>query len=75
MRWENVLAFKISLRETFLKSVSLTVMKKKWWKCCNADFTSDWDPLTCGLSKGVLKRRFLYIGLTKSLTVFSFENT
>ena len=48
--------------------------EKIWWKCSHADFTTVWDPLTCWLSNGVLKRCFLEIALTKSLTVCNFWN-
>ena len=46
-----------------------------FWKCCRADFSSVWDPLTCWLSKGVLKRGVLDIYLTTSLEVSNFGNT
>ena len=49
--------------------------KKKWYKCCHADLTSVWDPLTCWLSKEVLKRHFQESAPTKSSTVCSFRNT
>ena len=48
--------------------------EKIWWKCSHADFTRVWDPLTCWLSKGVLKQCFLESNLTKSFTVCKFRN-
>ena len=48
--------------------------EKIWWKCSHIDFTSVWEPSTCWLSKGVLRRCFLEIGLTKSLAVCNFRN-
>ena len=44
-------------------------------KGSHADVTSFWDPLTCSLSKDVLKRLFLESGRTKSVTVCKFGNT
>ena len=43
--------------------------EKIWWKCSNVDFTMVWGPLTCWLSRRVLKQCFLENGLTKSFTV------
>ena len=43
-------------------------------KCSHADFTSVGDPLTCWLSKEVLRRRFFESLLTKLLTVCKFGN-
>ena len=48
--------------------------EKIGWKCSLADFTNVWDPSTCWLSRGVLKRCFLKSGLTKSFTVCNFRN-
>ena len=47
--------------------------EKLWWKCPHADSTTVWGFLTCWASKGVLKRSFLEIGLTKSLTLCYFR--
>ena len=49
--------------------------KKIWQMCCHVDFTSVWDPLTCWLSKSVLKRRFLNNYLSTSFVLNNFENT
>ena len=49
--------------------------QKIWSKYSLADFTIVCHPLTCWISKEVLKRRFLESGLTKSLTVFNFRNS
>ena len=43
-------------------------------KCSRSDFTRVWEPLTCWLSKGVLKQCFLESNLTKSFTVCKFRN-
>ena len=48
--------------------------EKIWWKCPHADFAKVWDPLTCWLSRGVLKRYFLESCLTKSFIVCNFRN-
>ena len=44
------------------------------WKYSHADFIQVWDPLTCSLSRGVLKRCFLESGLSKSFIVSNFRN-
>ena len=48
--------------------------EKRWWNSPHMDFTRVWDPWTCWVSNGVLKRCFLESGLTKSLTVCNFRN-
>ena len=48
--------------------------EKMWWKCCHGNFTNIWNPLTCWLWKGVLKRYFLESGINKSFTVCNFRN-
>ena len=48
--------------------------EKIWRTCSHEDYTRVWDPLTCGLSKGVLERLLLESGLTKSFTVCNFRN-
>ena len=71
--YQATLTFRISLREVYSKAGSPRVMKKIM-KCSPEDFTRGSDNLTCSLSKGVLKRCFSEIGLTKSLTVWNFGN-
>ena len=44
------------------------------WKCSHSDFARVWDPLTCWLSKGVLKQCFLESNLTKFFTACKFRN-
>ena len=51
-----------------------------WWRIVTKTLTcishaSVWDPLTCLLSKGVLKRGLLDICLTPSLEVYNFGST
>ena len=48
--------------------------EKIWSKCSHAPFSRVYEPLTCWISKGVLKRCFLESGLNKSLTVCNFRN-
>ena len=55
--------------------ISLQNHRKIWKKYSHTDFRSVWDPLTCWLSKDLLKRRFWDGILTKSLTVCNFGNT
>ena len=43
-------------------------------KSSHEDFRRVWDPLTCGRSKGALKRCFFESRLTKSFTVCNFRN-
>ena len=45
-----------------------------WWKCSHEHFTRVLDPLTCWLSKSVLERCFLEIGLTKFFTFCNIWN-
>ena len=42
------------------------------WKCCRADFSSVWNPLTRWLRKGVLKQEFAFIQVT---TFFEMNNS
>ena len=71
--YKRHLRFNISLREIFFKSNS-TEWWKMWWKCSDANFTRIWDPLTCWLSKGVVKECFLESNVTKSFTAHKFRN-
>ena len=71
--YEKLLRFNISLREIFLKSSSLRVIKNMM-KVLSYRFIRVWDLLTCWLSKGILKRCFLESGLRTSFTACNFRN-
>ena len=47
---------------------------KIWWKCSHTPFARVWDPSTCWLWNGVLKRCFFESVLNKSFTVCNFRN-
>ena len=49
-------------------------MRKKWKECSHAPLGRAWNPLTCWLTKGVLKGCFLETALTRSFTVWNFRN-
>ena len=71
--YETTLRFNISLRDVDPKERSLRVMKNIM-KFSHAYFKSGWNPLTCWLSKCVVKRCFLGSGQTQFLTVCTFQN-
>ena len=48
--------------------------RELWWNCCHTDFTGVCNPLTCWLSKDILKQGFLDISLTTSLAVLNSGN-
>ena len=66
--------FHILYRDIF-NSKSSRVLKNLGQKCSHSDFTSIWDPLTCSLSEGVLKRGSWDNCFTTSFAVSNFRNT
>ena len=74
MSYKKSLRSDISQREIFFTVRFYQHDGKIWWKCSHADFTTFWDPLTCWLSKCVLKQCFLESSLTKSFKACSFRN-
>ena len=75
MCYKTSLRFNISLREMFFKSGSIRLMEE-YDEIGLMPILQGlvWDPLTCWLSKGVLKRCFLGGGLTKFVTGCNFRN-